>query len=155
MPPAVALGTPIGEQVLGLAFSPDGKTLVTTGAMNTLPGQLKSWDMASQQELFSIQTDSRRAHGRLRAGWAELVTGDVNGDIILRDPNTGVELAKEPAHAIRVNSLSFSQTAPLLQVPVSTGRPKSGARGLKELQVFRGHTEVVSSVRFLHNGAPS
>ncbi len=154
VPPAVALGTPIGEQVLGLAFSPDGKRLVTTGAMNTLPGQLKAWDVASKQELFSIQ----RIPGVRTVAFApdgqSIVTGDVNGDITLRDPNSGVELAKEPGHAIRVNSLSFSPDSALI---ASAGFDRTAkiwsARGLKELQVFRGHTEVVSSVRFLHNGA--
>src|SRR5262249_53065051 len=45
LPPGVPLGTPIGEQVLTVAFTPDAKRLVTAGAWSDLPGQLKIWDL--------------------------------------------------------------------------------------------------------------
>ncbi len=53
-PPPVGLGTPIDEQVLAVAFSPDGKKIVTAGGKEVLPGQLKVWDRESRKELFAI-----------------------------------------------------------------------------------------------------
>src|SRR4029077_14975928 len=52
--PGVPLGTPIGEQVVTVAFTPDGSRLVTAGAWSDLPGQLKIWDGTSGQQTAEL-----------------------------------------------------------------------------------------------------
>ena len=54
VPPPVGLGTPIDTQVAAVAFSPDGKQLVTAGGKRDILGQLKFWDVATAHELHAV-----------------------------------------------------------------------------------------------------
>src|SRR4051812_45213834 len=54
-PRPTLLVSPLDEQVLTLAFSPDGKNLTTAGARHQLPGQLKVWDVTKAREVTALQ----------------------------------------------------------------------------------------------------
>jgi len=52
---AVALGTAIDEQVAAVAFSPDGKRLVTAGGRQSFPGQFQIWDIAGKKNVATFR----------------------------------------------------------------------------------------------------
>jgi RNA polymerase sigma factor (sigma-70 family) len=151
--PGVTLGTPIDEQVAAVAFSPDGRRLVTAGGRGQNPGQIKIWDAETARETAGVrQVPGVRAlafspHGRTFA------TGDARGAVTLRDAATGDERASAPAHVGGVRGVAFSDDGASLASGGldNTVRLWSGDR-LQELGVCRGHTDAVVAVAFFHQG---
>jgi hypothetical protein len=150
-PPAATLT--IDEQVLALAFSPDGKKLVTAGARHLLPGQFKVWDVATRENLVRV----RGLRGIRAVAYApdarSVATGVFGGELTLRDPTDGHEQAMASEHAVGVNSLAYSADGQLL---VTAGLDHVvklwEVKGLREKQAFRGHTDMVFSVAFFRHG---
>jgi serine/threonine protein kinase len=141
------------EGVWTLAFSPDGKRLVTAGGANSRPGQLQIWDVAAGNPLVT-----RRALPGVRAVACSpdgqvLATGHWGGDIKLRDPLTGRERATLTGHKKGINGLAFSPDGALL---ASAGLDKTvklwDVKALRERQELLGHTGMVFSVAFFHHG---
>jgi WD40 repeat protein len=104
----VPLTTPLNEQVLTVAFSPDGKKLATAGAHYGSLGQFKMWDVAASKELVAV----RRIPGVRTVAFSPdgqfVACGDFSGAIKLRDANTGEVRAMVKAHNSGVNGLAFS-----------------------------------------------
>lgn len=153
LPPPVALGTPVDEQVLAVAFSPDGKRLVTAGGQGKIPGQAKIWDVASGQELHAAGLN----HGARSVAFAPdgrtFATGDYRGSIILHDADTGDERVATPAHAGGVAGVAFSNDGVFL---ASAGADRTAkiwrTTGLREHKVLRGHADKVLAVAFFRDG---
>jgi RNA polymerase sigma factor (sigma-70 family) len=152
MPP-VALGTPIDEQVLAVAFSTDGRRLFTAGGKQVLPGQLKIWDVAARKTLVTIDRIPGVSALALSPDGQTLVTGDWGGAIRLRDPVTGQERAQVKAHSLGVHGLAFSRDGETLASAGLDGTVKLwDPMRLEERKAFLGHTGMVFSVAFFRHG---
>jgi WD40 repeat protein len=153
VPPPMPLIQPIDEQVLALAFTPDGTKLITAGARHTVPGQLKVWDVATGMELAAVKGISGVRGLAISPDGRTIATADFSGSVRLRDVATAKELAAAKGHTIGINSVAFSKDGTSL---VTAGLDRFlklwDVNGLKERQVFRGHTDMIFSVAFLGNG---
>ena len=153
VPPAIPFVAPVDEQVLTLAFSPDGKKLVTAGARHTQPGQLKIWDVQTAQELVWVRGFS----GVRSIVWSPdgktLATGDFSGSVRLRDAATGAERAAAKGHTIGINAVAYSFDGTML---VSAGLDRVvklwDAADLQERKEFIGHGNMVLSAAFFRHG---
>jgi RNA polymerase sigma factor (sigma-70 family) len=153
VPPPVLLGKPTDERVLGLAFSPDGKKLVTAGARHGDPGQLKIWDAVSGAELARVRGFVGARCVAFSPKGTIIATGHFGGMLRLRDPATGAETESIQAHDAGVNGLAFSPEGDLLATAGLDRTVKVfDVKGLRERKVLRGHTDMVYSVDYFHNG---
>jgi len=152
-PPGQPLWAPVDEQILGLALSPGGKTLVTVGARHTQPGQLVIWDLATAKKMTVLRGIPGTRCVAVSPDGRTLACGDVTGVVKLRDAATGALLLEMKGHTVGVNSVAFSPDGKWL---VSAGLDKLvKAWDLATKQEFRsyiGHTDMVFSVEFLKNG---
>jgi RNA polymerase sigma factor (sigma-70 family) len=151
--PPVALGTPVDEQVLAVAFSPDAKHLATAGGQGKIPGQVKIWDAEAGEEIFKVA----QQHGARTAAFAPdgktIVTGDFRGAITVRDAKTLEEIASANAHAGGVSGLAFSQDGALLASAGFDNTAKVFAADvLQERKVLLGHTAKVIAIAFFKDG---
>jgi serine/threonine protein kinase/predicted RNA-binding Zn-ribbon protein involved in translation (DUF1610 family) len=143
----------IDEQVLALAFTPDGKKLVTAGARYTRPGQFMVWDVTTGKELVRVRGITGTRAVAMSPDGQTVACGEFGGAVTLRDVGTGQVRGQATGHTIGVNSLAFSHDGTLL---VSAGLDRVlklwDVKGLQERQVFRGHTDVIFSVAFFGHG---
>jgi RNA polymerase sigma factor (sigma-70 family) len=152
VPQPVILGTPVDEQVLAVAFSRDGRKLVTAGGGATLPGQLKVWDIAAARELVAVDRIPGVQAVVLSADGKTVVTADRSGRICWRDLDSGVERDSLHAHAGPVFGLALAPQGDLLATGGADGSVKVWhAHRLGEPQVFLGHADRVQSVAFFHH----
>jgi RNA polymerase sigma factor (sigma-70 family) len=154
LPPPFSVQPLIDEQILALAFYPDGKKVVTVGARHTQPGQLKIWDVPTGNELAKVRGFSSGARAvAVAPDGKTFATGHFNGSIVLRHSATGEEQSSVHAHAIGVNGLAYSKDGDRI---VSAGLDNTvkvwNVNGLKEQQVLRGHTGMVYSVAYFRHG---
>ncbi len=140
------------DEVLAMAFSPDGKKLVTAGASQR--GKLKLsrlilWDVASAKKISTLDGVAGIRALAYSPDGKTLACGEYGGTLRLRDPETGAARADLKGHQIGVNSVAFSQDSALL---VSAGLDKKiklwDWKARKELKEFLGHTDMVFSVAF-------
>jgi RNA polymerase sigma factor (sigma-70 family) len=151
LPPPTPLGTPIDEQVFALAFSPDGRKLVTAGALDTLPGQIKMWDVAAGKELFSVVRVPGVRGVAFAPNGRSFATGDCSGAVTLRDANTGETKAVMRGNAVGISAVAYSPDGSLL---VSAGLDSAvklwDVKFQKERRAFLGHTDMVLAVAYFH-----
>jgi RNA polymerase sigma factor (sigma-70 family) len=153
--PPVPFWTPVNDQVLSLAFSADGKRLVTAGARQAEPGQLMVWNVLAKGNPLrkklrqeGVRTVAVSPDGKTVAA------GGLGGGIQLLDADTGIERAAWAAHAVGVSSLAFSPDSRLL---VSAGLDRLAkvwdvsAAGARERLVLP-HGDMVLSAAFFHDG---
>jgi RNA polymerase sigma factor (sigma-70 family) len=150
--PPVALGTPVDEQVLAVAFSRDGRRLVTAGGGAKLPGQLKVWDVAAARELVGVDRIPGVQAVVLSADGKTVVTADRSGRICWRDLDSGEQRRSLPAHAGPVFGLALAPEGDLLATGGADATVKVwDAHGSGEPQVFLGHRDHVQSVAFFRH----
>ena len=154
LPPPSPLGTPVDEQVFTVAFSPDGKSIITAGALGGMPGQIKMWNVATAKELFSITRIPGVRGVAFAPDGQSFVAGDFSGSITLRDAKAGGEKASMKGHTIGVNAVAYSPDGSLF---LSAGLDKVvklwDVKLQKERRVFSGHTDYVLSVAYFHHSA--
>lgn len=153
LPPPTPILRPIDEQILGLAFFPDGKKLVTAGARDEKPGQLKVWDVDNREALASVSGFIGARCVAVSPTGKVIVTGHFRGAIVLRDPETGKELQSVQHNTMGVNALAFSTDGGLL---ASAGLDRTvkifAVNGLQERQDLRGHSGMVFGVAYFRHG---
>ncbi len=153
LPPPTPILRPIDERILALALFPDGKKLVTAGARDEQPGQLKVWDVDRRQVLASMSGFRGARAVAVSPTGKVIATGHFRGAIVLRDPDTGKELLSAQHNTMGVNGLAFSHDGALL---ASAGLDRTvkifAVDGLGERQVLRGHTDMIFSVAYFRHG---
>jgi WD40 repeat protein len=143
----------IDEQVLAVAFSPDGERLVTAGARHVHPGQIKFWEVATRREVRKV----RRVPGTRAVAFSPdgrvLACGEFGGAIALRDARTGEPLANLRGHTVGVNSLAYSGDGAWL---VSAGLDHVvklwDVKARAERRAYSGHADMVYTVAFFRHG---
>jgi WD40 repeat protein/uncharacterized caspase-like protein len=136
--------------VSSVAFSPDGKTLASASADQTI----KLWDVASGIELRSL-------YGHAAVVWSvafspdgkTLASAGADRTIKLWDVVSGAELRTLNGHAEEVWSVAFSPDGKMLasasvDKTIKLWDVVSGT----ELQALKGHTDAVWSVAFSPDG---
>ncbi|HEV3116442.1 MAG TPA: protein kinase [Gemmataceae bacterium] len=151
--PVLANPNRTDEGVWTLAFSPDGRRLVTAGGDHSHPGQLQIWDVAGGKPLVTLRESPGMRTSAYSPDGQMLATGHWDGEIKLRDPLTGAERATLTGHAIGVNGLAFSADGTQL---ASAGLDRTvrlwDVKTLQERQVLLGHQGMVFSVGFFRHG---
>jgi hypothetical protein len=141
------------EQVAALAFSPDGRRLVTAGARAGRPGYLRIWDIAAARELAAQEGIPGTSAVAFSPDGRTLASGEVGGDVKLRDPATGQERAALHGNGLGVTGLAFSPDGAVL---ASAGLDQTvklwDLQAQQERQALLGHTDRVLAVAFFRHG---
>jgi WD40 repeat protein len=87
-----------------LAFAPDGKTLASCHADNTV----RLWDLATGTQKQSIACGALAPEVAFSPNGRLLAIGLENGEILFRDVNSNRELARLRGHSLRVADLTFT-----------------------------------------------
>jgi hypothetical protein len=136
--------------VNGLAYAPDGATLVSAGA----DGLLKLWDMPGQQMRQELRghSDSVLAVAFFRQGQA-LVSGSGDGTARVWDTATGEVQFALVGHRDRIEAVAVAPGDQLLATASRdrTIRLWNAATG-QETAVLHGHTAPVAAVAFTPDG---
>jgi WD40 repeat protein len=152
-PPPAPADSGIDEQVLALAFTPDGKKLVTAGARWQRPGQFMVWDVAAGKELVRVRGVAGIRGVAVAPDGQTVACGAFGGTLSLRDVATGQTRAEATGHTIGVNAVAFGPDGALL---ATAGLDKVvklwDAKDLHERKALLGHTEMVFAVAFLRDG---
>jgi RNA polymerase sigma factor (sigma-70 family) len=141
------------EQVLAIAFSPDGKRLVTAGGRHTLPGQLMIWDVEKHKELVRIRGMRGIRGVAFSPDGKTIACGSFGGAIQLRDADTGKECTVLEGHTFGVNAVVYSADGNML---ASAGLDHSvklwDVHTATAKKTFVGHSEMVFSVALFRHG---
>jgi WD40 repeat protein len=152
-PPPAPADSGIDEQVLALAFTPDGKKLVTAGARFTLPGQFMVWDVATGKELVRVRGMAGIRGVAVSPDGQTVACGAFGGTLTLRDVATGQARAEATGHSIGVNAVAFSPDGKMLATAGLDRVVKLwDAKDLGERKALVGHTDMVFSVAFYGDG---
>jgi WD40 repeat protein len=127
--------------VVGVAFSPDGKTLVSSSRDKTIC----FWDVATGKRTRVIRhTDKFGPLAYSPDGKTLAVLSDRDRVVILYDPQTGKEKARLPGFAKFLRSLAFSPDGKLLATKEDGAKEVAlwdVAKGEK-VRTLKGHTDV-------------
>jgi WD40 repeat protein len=152
-PPPAPAESPIDEQVLALAFTPDGKKLVTAGAREKRPGQFMVWDLGTDKEVVRVRGVTGIRGVAVAPDGQTVACGVFGGTLSLRDVGTGQVRAEATGHTIGVNAVAFSPDGTLLATAGLDHVVKLwDAKDLRERKALLGHTDMVFSVAFLRDG---
>jgi hypothetical protein len=152
-PPPAPADSGIDEQVLALAFTPDGKKLVTAGAREKRPGQFMVWDLVTDKELVRVRGVTGIRGVAMAPDGQTVACGVFGGTLSLRDVGTGQARAEATGHTIGVNGVAFSPDGSLLATAGLDRVVKLwDAKDLRERRALLGHTDMVFSVAFFRDG---
>ena len=149
-----------GENLAGVAFSPDGRLLAVGSGLHghRENGVVRIWDTQSNQELHTL-----RGHVEMTGSLAfspdcrRLASTSLDQTIKIWDMQTGVEVLTLTGHLSAVWSGVFAPDGRLFSagedgIRVWDGRPwREGEKG-QEFLTLEGHRESVTSVAFSSTG---
>jgi RNA polymerase sigma factor (sigma-70 family) len=143
----------LGDAVVALGFTPDGKTLVSLGDLGD--GTIRVWDVATRRERRRLQ--GPYGDGRLLAlspdGKTLAVTGS-NHTVRLWDLTTGKELDGDLGSQGSVGAVAITPDSRQVAVGGSDGVVRLWDRATgKELRSFRAHQQQVASLAFSPDGS--
>lgn len=134
----------------GLAYSPDGKTFVTT----TRSGEIKFWEYPALQELFSLSGHEGLVYAiAFSPDSSHLVSGSEDGTARVWDLNTRETVLTLSGHADEVSFVAMSQDGTRIATASLDGTAKiwDAADG-KLLLTLTGHESPVWSAQFNPDG---
>ncbi|NQT12025.1 MAG: protein kinase, partial [Planctomycetes bacterium] len=145
-------------EVLGVAFSPDGRRVVSGGGHFGKPGELKVWDVESGEEMLSLE-------GHTNLVWdvaftpdaKRIVSGSADKTVKIWDAETGREILTLKGHAGAVCSIAVSSDGQRIvsgggQERISSEMKVWDAQTGKEMLTLEGHADQVNSVAFSPDG---
>ena len=139
-----------GRAVTGVAFSPDGRLLATTGDDNTA----RIWDPATGEQLRTLAGHTWAVTGvAFSRDRRLLATASWDGTVRLWDPDTGEQLHTLTGHTGWARGMAFSPDGRLLATTGddNTARIWDPATG-EQLRTLTGHTSPVNGVAFSPDG---
>ncbi|HZO91743.1 MAG TPA: WD40 repeat domain-containing protein [Chthonomonadaceae bacterium] len=137
------------KEVTSVAFSPDGKRIVTGGGDTTA----KVWDAATGNELLTLKGPDYVTSVAFSPDGRRIVTGCGNKTAKVWNATSGKELLTLKGHTLPVTSVIFSPDGG----KIVTGSLDKTARiwdanSGRELLTLKGHTSWVLSVAFSPDG---
>jgi WD40 repeat protein len=137
--------------IKSLAFSPDGKRLVTGGGY-LRKGEVKVWDVAGRKEVLSFDRHSSSVFAvACSPDGKRIATGGYDHIIYLWDAETGRVLFTLGGHRSVISGLAFSHDPkhPLLASASWDQSAKVWDAGTgQEMYTLRGHARAVTGVAF-------
>jgi WD40 repeat protein len=137
------------EWVYGLAFSPDGKRLLSAsgfadyGAGRDDHAVVKIWDIQTRQELLSVQEESKFTCLALSPDGKRIATAEANETrprMKLRDAQTGQLIFKFQGHTSRIKTMAFSSDSEHLASSSEDGTLRIwDLKAGEEIRTLRGH----------------
>ncbi len=143
---------PADLHVMALAFSPDGRWLLS-GSNDATRNKLQLWDVETAKEVRVIREDKAPTYSIAYLPDGRALSGGKDAVIRLWDVKTGRELLRLEGHTNTVTRLAVSPDgrSGLSASWDSTLRLWDLATG-REVRCFRGHSGMVLSARFTPDG---
>ncbi len=138
------------DEVTGVAFSPDGRRILTGSQDKTA----KVWDAATGQELFALKGHINGVSSvAFSPDGRRILTGSWDKTAKVWDADKGQELFALKGHINGVSSVAFSPDGRRLLTGSQDGTAKvwDADKG-QELFSLKGHTDQVFSVAFSRDG---
>ena len=149
--PELVVQTGHSEAVDSVAFSPDGKMLVSSGGADLT---IKLWEVSSGTELRTLRGHFSAVTSVVfsRDG-KTLASGSIDGTVKLWDVASGNELGSFGDHSASVNSVALDLDRHRLASADDDGTIKIwDVNSGRELHTLRGHADVVTCIKFSPDG---
>ena len=138
------------DQVLGVAFSPDGRQLASA----SVDGTVRLWDPATGELTATLERHTGRVTGvAFSPDGRQLASASVDGTVRLWDPATGELTATLERHTGRVTGVAFSPDGRQLASASYDRTVRLWDPATGELTAtLEGHTDTVTGVAFSPDG---
>jgi WD40 repeat protein len=138
------------RKVYNIAFSPDGKTLATSGTESIIRSvsTIVLWDISGKKKPLDFPTNQRTINSMaFSPNSKQLVTAGEDGTARLWD-TSGKSLAVLKGHQGNVNSVAFSRDGKLLVTAGEDDTARLWETSGKRLALLKGHKYDVKSAMF-------
>ncbi|MBD2415501.1 caspase family protein, partial [Nostoc calcicola FACHB-3891] len=136
--------------VYSVAFSPDGKTIASASADNTV----KLWNAATGKEIITLKGHSNYVYSvAFSPDGKTIASAGADNTVKLWNAATGKEIITLKGHSNWVNSVAFSPDGKTIASASADNTVKlwNAATG-KEIITLKGHSNSVNSVAFSPDG---
>ena len=139
------------QWILAVAFSPDGKTLASSGSSD---GTIQLWDVNTGKHLRTLKGHTEMVSALIFSPDGKTLVSGSNDDALrVWDPNTGRMLRKLSGHSNDIKSVVFSQDGKMLasgskDATVRLWDAKTG----RFLATLRGHYWGIKGIAFSPDG---